>query len=90
MVVVILPFCVPDNICHFAAQEAAMTVDQYISPDVDRDLMSGVKDTIHTFQKLDSYFAAIMYQVQTLAFANSDSNLDPKSFLSSPISSMGV
>ena len=27
MIVVILPFCVPDNICHFAAQEAAMTVD---------------------------------------------------------------
>ena len=67
-----------------------MTVDQYISPDVDQDLMNGVKDTIHTFQKLDSYFAAIMYQVQTLAFANSDSNLDHKSFLSSPISSMGV
>ena len=40
-----------------------MTVDQFISPSVEQDLQNGVKETIQTFQKLDSYFAAIMYQV---------------------------
>ncbi len=26
-IVVILPFCVPDNLCHFAAREATMVID---------------------------------------------------------------
>ena len=67
-----------------------MTVDQFISPSVDQDLQNGVKETIQTFQKLDSYFAAIMYQVQTLAFGNTESQADYKTFLSSPISTTGV
>ena len=67
-----------------------MTVDQFISPSVDQDLQSGVQETIQTFQKLDSYFAAIIYQAQTLAFANTESPMDYKTFLSSPISTAGV
>jgi hypothetical protein len=27
LLVIILPFCIPDNLCHFAAQEAAMSFD---------------------------------------------------------------
>ena len=28
IIVVILPFCIPDNICHYAAQEVTMAYDQ--------------------------------------------------------------
>ena len=33
MVVVCLPSRVPDNLCHFAAQEATMVIDQFLKPD---------------------------------------------------------
>jgi hypothetical protein len=32
VVVIILPFCVPDNVCHFAAQEASVCLDQINKP----------------------------------------------------------
>ena len=38
LVVVILPFRVPDNLCHFAAQEATMIIDQFLKPDFDEQL----------------------------------------------------
>lgn len=32
LIVVVLPFRVPDNVCHFAAREATMVVDQFLKP----------------------------------------------------------
>ena len=38
LVVVILPFRVPDNLCHFAAQEATMVIDQFLKPDFEEQI----------------------------------------------------
>jgi len=39
MAVVILPFRVPDNLCHFAASEATMIIDQFLKPNFENQLL---------------------------------------------------
>lgn len=35
VMIVVLPFRVPDNLCHFAASEITMILDQFLKPDFD-------------------------------------------------------
>ena len=62
MAIVILPFRVPDNLCHFAAQEATMIIDQFIKPNYESQLLLPPEEQ-DIFKKLDCYFSSIIYQV---------------------------
>lgn len=63
LVVVVLPFRVPDNICHFAAREATMVVDQFLQPTFESRVLDTRRDGQEEFRKLDVYFSSIIYQV---------------------------
>ena len=63
LVVVILPYRVPDNICHFAAQEATMVIDQFLKPDFETQINMSYQIEPDVFKKLDVYFSSIIYQV---------------------------
>ena len=90
MVVTILPFRVPDNICHFAAQEATMVMDQFTPPDYDIQRYSHKDNTTSLLRLLDARLNSIVYQVQTLAFGANERDLDVRSYHASPLGNMGV
>ena len=91
LVVVILPFRVPDNLCHFAAQEATMVIDQFLKPDFEEQINRKAEEQ-DVFKKLDCYFSSIIYQVQTLAFGANDAHgeVNFKQFLNLAVGSSAM
>ena len=65
MVVVVLPFRVPDNMCHFAAQEATMVLDQFLTPDYEQGgKLYGTRkfdNDSELYNKIDAYMSSIIY-----------------------------
>jgi len=93
LVVVILPFRVPDNMCHFAAREATLVVDQFLIPSYQIQPLKPL-DSQEIFRKLDVYFGSIIYQVQTLAFGiderQNEGEVAMKQFMNLPLGSSAM
>ena len=96
--VVVLPFQVPDNICHYACQEVVMCIEQ-LSPNSKcslKDLCNPNYESPHeqltAWERLDAYLSSVIYQVQTMAF--SFDFACPKTpfqcFMSSPLSNTAI
>ena len=61
LIVVVLPYRVPDNICHYAAREATMVVDQFLKPDFEYQVSKNNAYEQEEFRKLDVFFGSIIY-----------------------------